>query len=270
MEIINQGAAAVKNKSPLRLVITIARFVVIEAVRNRLFGLMLIGVVGVFILGEFVGGLAITETAAVQGSVVAFVLRLAAVFLLSLYVITGVVREFNEKSIEMILALPAPRYVYYTGKLCGYLMLALIVAGVAGLPLFLYAGPGQVLLWSFSLFCELAIITALCLFFLFTFGQVTAALSAVAAFYLLARSMGSMQLISHSGIVATGSTTQVIMKTVIDLIAVLLPDLDGFTQTGWLVYGGGVQELPAIVAQTMIYVGLLSTAALFDLYRRNF
>jgi len=269
MEIIN-GAAEVKNKPHRRLSITIARFVVIEAVRNRLFGLMLIGVVGIVSLGEFAGGLAIIETAEIQGSLVAFVMRLAAVFILSLLVITGVVREFNEKSIEMILALPAPRYVYYTGKLCGYLMLALIIAGVAGLPLFLYAGPGQVLLWSFSLFCELAIITALCLFFLFTLGQVTAALSAVAAFYLLARSMGSMQLISHSPILETGATAQEIMKTVLDLIAVLLPDLDVFTQTGWLVYGGGMQDLVPIVVQTVIYVGLLSAAALFDLYRRNF
>ena len=269
MEIIN-GPGVVKNNPLRHLSGTIARFVVIEAVRNRLFGLMFIGVVGMFALGEFAGGLALTETAQVQGSLVAFSMRLAAVFILSLFVITGVVREFNEKFIEMILALPAPRYVYYTGKLCGYLMLALIIASVAGLPLLLYAGPGQVLLWSFSLFCELAIITALCLFFLFTLGQVTAALSAVAAFYLLARSVGSMQLISHSMILETGAISQEIMRTVINVIAVLLPDLDVFTQTGWLVYGGGIHDLAAIVAQTVIYVGLLSAAALFDLYRRNF
>ena len=270
MESINYRDAKIKNKSPRHVVATITRYVVIEAVRNRLFGLMLIGVTGVFALGEFIGGLAITETSAIQGSAVAFVLRFAAVFLLSLYVITGVIREFNERSIEMLLALPAPRYVYYAGKLCGYLLLALIMAGVACLPLFLYAGPGQVMLWSFSLFCELAIVTALCLFFLFTLGQVTAVFCAVAAFYFLARSMASMQLISHSAILASGSIAQAIMQQVLDLIAVFLPQLDGFTQTDWLVYGGGMQQIPAIVAQTVIYVGLLSAAALFDLYRRNF
>jgi hypothetical protein len=125
-------------------------------------------------------------------------------------------------------------------------------------------------MWSFSLFCELAIITALCLFFLFTLGQVTAALCAVAAFYLLARSMGSMQLISHSPILDTGTSVHEIMKTILDFIAVFLPDLDVFTQTAWLVYGGGMQDLVPIVVQTVIYVGLLSAAALFDLYRRNF
>ena len=250
---------------------TIARYVVIEAVRNRLPGVMLIGLIGIFCLGEFAGGLALTETAQVQGSLVAFIMRLAAVFIIALLVITGMVREFNEKSIDMILALPAPRYVYYTGKLCGFLILAVIVAGLAGLPLFLYAGAEQVLLWSFSLFCELSIIAALCLFFLFTLGQVTAALSAVAAFYLLARSMGSMQLIAHSPILETVTPAQVIMRTVLDIIAGLLPDLDVFTQTGWLVYGdGGVQDLSPIVLQTLIYVSLLAAAALFDLYRRNF
>lgn len=256
--------------SHLSFIITIARYVLIEAVRNRLVGLMLVGMAGAFVLGEFTGALAITETSAVQGGIVAFVLRIAAVFLVSLYVITGVVREFNEKSIEMLLALPVSRYVYYTGKLSGFLILALIVAGVAGLPLYLYAGPGQVLIWSFSLFCELAIITSLCLFFLFTLGQITAALGAVAAFYFLARSMAGMQLISHSMILENGSITHEAMKTVLDLMALLLPGLDGFTRTSWLVYGGGPQEIPAIVTQTILYVGLLSAAALFDLYRRNF
>jgi hypothetical protein len=60
------------------------------------------------------------------------------------------------------------------------------------------------------------------------------------------------------------------MRTGLDLVAVLLPDLDVFTQTGWLVYGGGMQDLVPIVMQTVIYVGLLSAAALFDLYRKNF
>lgn len=253
------------------VIFTIARFVLLEAVKNRLFAIMLIGLVAVIGLGEFIGGLAVTETVQVQGSLVAFILRLGAVFIISLYVITSVVREFQEKSIEMVLALPVPRYVYYAGKFCGYLLLAAIVAVIADLPLLLYAGPVQAGLWGFSLFCELSIITALCLFILFTLGQVTAALSAVAAFYLLARSMSSMQLISHSPLLDTHTPLQEIIRILLDLLALLLPDLDVFTQTGWLVYGtGAARDLAPVVVQTLIYTGLLSAAALFDLYRRNF
>ena len=91
------------NTNHFNVIVTIARYVIIEAVRNRLFGLMLIGLIGIFGLGEFVGGLALTETAEVQGSLVAFVMRLGAVFIISLFVITSGVREFNEKSIEMLL-----------------------------------------------------------------------------------------------------------------------------------------------------------------------
>ncbi|MGH8119105.1 MAG: ABC transporter permease, partial [Gammaproteobacteria bacterium] len=157
------------------------------------------------------------------------------------------------------------------GKICGYLLLAVVIAGIAGMPLLLYAHAGQVLLWSISLFCELSIVIALCLFFLFTLGQVIAALSAVAAFYLLARSMGSMQLLSHSPIMDTGAWSHEIIRTLLDVIASLLPDLDAYTQTAWLIYGsGGARDLAHIAVQTLIYVGLLSAAALFDLYRRNF
>lgn len=50
----------------------------------------------------------------------------------------------------------------------------------------------------------------------------------------------------------------------------MLPRLDDFTRTDWLVYhSGGWAALGPLAAQTLIYLALLTAAALFDLYSRN-
>ncbi|MYM92227.1 ABC transporter permease, partial [Rugamonas sp. FT82W] len=56
----------------------------------------------------------------------------------------------------------------------------------------------------------------------------------------------------------------------IDALALLLPHLDAFTRTEWLLYHtGGLADLANVAAQTALAVGLLTAAALFDLYRKN-
>ena len=56
-----------------------------------------------------------------------------------------------------------------------------------------------------------------------------------------------------------------------ELISVIMPRLDLFTQTRWLVYGiGGEVGLTSIAVQSMVYVSLLTAAAVFDIRRRKF
>ena len=69
----------------------------------------------VLALAEFVGALAITESVAFKSGLLGALLRLAAVFLLSLFVITSMVRELNDKQLELVLALPIARVSYFLG-----------------------------------------------------------------------------------------------------------------------------------------------------------
>ena len=53
-------------------------------------------------------------------------------------------------------------------------------------------------------------------------------------------------------------------------LALLLPRLDQFAQTRWLV--DGVVPAPmlgALALQTLIFVALITSAAMFDMYRKN-
>ncbi len=248
----------------------IAYYTLLEALRNRLLWLVL----GVLLLGfglaEFLGDVAITETREFQSGFMGALLRAFAVFMLSLFVITSIVREFNDKGLELVLSFPIPRSSYFLGKLFGFSGLALILAAASGLCLMAYAPPFQAVLWALSLAMELLIVTAVSLLCLLTFTHVTVALSAVMAFYLLSRSMTAIQLMGHFPVITSESLAQDVIVAFLDALAFLLPELDRFTSSEWLIYHtAGWPDLLPVVGQTIIYVGLISGAAMFDLYRKS-
>jgi ABC-type transport system involved in multi-copper enzyme maturation permease subunit len=255
--------------SGVRAAVTIARYTVLEALRNRLlwlFGLAALAAIG---LSGFLHELALTESRQLQAALLAAVLRLAAVALLAAFVVTSMVREAADKGQELLLALPMPRSAYLLGKLAGFGTLALLPALLFGALGLFFAPPFQAALWTLSLLFELWIVAAFGLFCVLSLNQAMPALAATAAFYVLARSIGSLQLLSHAGGVHT-ELQQQWMARGIDVLAAVLPRLDEFTQTAWLVYHtGNATALAAIAVQTAIYVVLLAAAAMFDLYRKN-
>jgi ABC-type transport system involved in multi-copper enzyme maturation permease subunit len=249
---------------------TIAFYTLLEALRNRLIWLFaVVAVIGVGLSG-FLNELAITESRQLQAALLAAFLRFAAVFLVATFVVTSMMREFNDKGADLLLALALPRAGYLLGKLLGFGALALIPAILFGVLIGLLAPIDQALLWSLSLVCELWLVAAASLLCVFTFSQILPALSAVMGFYLLGRSIGALQLMGHNPLNGNSGSQQVI-NFVIDSIAVMMPRLDQFTRTEWLVYqtGDWNAALP-LLAQTAIYLLLLTGMALFDLYRKNF
>lgn len=251
-------------------VFAIARYTVLEAWRNRSGMLLIAMVIIVFLASIFVRQQAITESARIQTAFLASVLRLGAVFIIAITVLQGSVREFNDKVLELMLSLDLPRPAYLIGKFLGYAFLSVVCAIVVALPLLFLSEPLQALKWACVLMLELWIVTALALFCITTFSQLLPAAAFVIAFYLLARSITAIKLISHSTLVEPGPASD-FAASLASAIALVLPRLDAFTQTAWLV-DATAQPLSLTVAtvQTAIYVVLLLLAAMFDLNRRNF
>lgn len=251
-----------------RQVIIIARYTLMEAMRSRLAWLFIAAAAIGIGLSGFMQELAISEGRQTQLALLGAFLRFAAVFLVATFVATSMVREAADKGLEMLMALPLPRAGYVFGKLVGYGLLALAAALLFGMVSALFAEPHAALLWTASLACELFLVSAFTLLCALTFSQVTGALAAVMGFYLLSRSIAALQLVGQEAV--GDSLGQQVMAMVIDSIALLLPHLDRFTRTDWLVYGAAqTSDLFPVVVQTLVYVALLCAASLFDIYRKN-
>jgi len=248
----------------------IARYTVLEAWRNRLIFVVLTATALLFLLSVFARELAITESTRLQTALLASTLRLASVFFVGLYILNGLTREFNDKVVELMLSLDLPRPAYLLGKFCGFALIAVGVAAIATATVALLAPPLQALSWGCSLGLELLIVAAVSVFCITTFTQLLSAAAFVAAFYLLGRSITAIQLMSSSGLVASGGLGQKAGEWLADAMVLLLPRLDEFTQTSWLIDGGAPSALGGVFVQTAIYVALLLAAAMFDFYRKNF
>jgi ABC-type transport system involved in multi-copper enzyme maturation permease subunit len=250
---------------------TIARCTLIEALRTRLAFLTLGAVIILLAASFFVESLAISEGARFQAGFYAAGMRFACVFLAGIHVLASVAREFNDKGLEVLLSLDLPRSHYILGKLAGFLAVAGLMAAIASLPVAWIAAPAPAAQWMISLGLELSIVVALALFCIVTFSQVIPAACFVLAFYLLARSLAAIRLISAHPIAGADSPFHQVMQFLFDVLALIMPSLDAWTRTAWLVNEQAPwPEILQLAGQSALYVALLAAAAMFDFYRKNF
>ena len=250
---------------------TIARYTLLEALRTRLPALVLSAIVLLAAAGYFVQEIAVTESARLQTGFYAATMRLTAVFMAGLYVLSSVSRDFNDKGIDIVLALDLPRSHYILGKLAGFLAIGALIAAAVSVPLALLTAPAAALQWGASLALELAIVVALSLFCIVTFSQLMPAASFMLAFYLLARALTAIRLMSAHPLVDADSLSHQFIGMMVDGVALLVPALETWTRTAWLVNQPAAwTEIGALAGQSALYVVLLAAATMFDFYRKNF
>ena len=253
-----------------RQIIAIARYTLLEAVRTRLVWLYVAAMALILAAGYLVQQLAITESARLQTLFSAAALRFAAVFVVSLHVLTSVTREFNDKGLELTLSFDLRRSDYVAGRLLGFLSIAMMLAATAAIPLLSLAPLGATVSWAVSLALELALMSALSLFCIITFTHLMPAATFVLGFYLLARVLTALRLMSEHPITGSGTLSHQVISGVIELLSLLLPSLDRYTQSTWLTDGAATWTTVAgLAGQAVIYIALLAAAAMFDFYRRN-
>ena len=252
-------------------ILTISKFTIIEAMRNRLVVLTLLVLAISFGMIEFIGDIAVIEHREIQVSILAAFLRLSSMVIITLFVVTSTVRELQDKTLEMILAMSVRRSSYYLGKLIGFFHVVLVVSILFSTMLLLYAPAEQVLIWGISLILEMMIVVAFALVMLFTFNQIPAALTGVFILYAASRTTTSIYLMSKYPVISHNTTAQHFMDGFIEMLTWVLPNLHQYTQTDWLTYGTAHWGLlPPLVMQTIIYLLVLSFLSLFDFHRKNF
>jgi ABC-type transport system involved in multi-copper enzyme maturation permease subunit len=252
-----------------RIIAPIAWSTLLEAARSRM--LWLVAVLLVLSLGvaAFLRQVAIIEAAEIQVAIIAALLRGAGAFLTAAFVVMSMVRESNDKVLELMLAQPWPRAAYLFGKFVGFSTAAVLLGIVLTVPVAALAPTPGALAWGGSFACELVIVTAMSLFCVITLTHVVPALAAVLGFYVLARSIAALQVIATAAETSVAWTDRA-ANWIVQAIALVLPRLDEMTQASWLVAApptaGAIMN---VLVQTAVYTTLLVAAAQFDLHRQN-
>lgn len=252
-------------------ILAIARFTLLEAARSRLSWLVFGAVLVLGLASLLVRELAITDSQRIQLAFLATLLRVTSALLSAAFIISSLQREFNDKVPTLVLALDVARSHFVLGKALGLSLTALLIALACALPLALFAPTTVWWPWTASLMLESWIIAAVSLFCGLSLRSVTAGLLFTVGFYVLAKSLAAIQLISHASLNATALSHRY-MTGLLDTLALLLPRLDQFAQTRWLVDGIDVANpaaLSDLALQALIFIALVTSATMFDLYRKN-
>lgn len=251
-------------------VLPIARYTVLEAVRTRLplaIGIAMLGLVG---MSVFVRELALIQDARIQTIAYAAVARVSALFIIALHVGGTLSREFEDKGLDAVLALDIPRWQYIAGKYAGYAALGIGIAAVTALPVFFLSDVGAALAWLISLALESCIIVAIAMFCVVTFSHLPSAMAFVAGFYLLCRSIAGLRMLAEHPTAGADTLAHQLMGGVLTVVSTLVPALDAWTRTTWLVDAPpSWTELSYIAGETGLYVVLLVTATLIDFHRKS-
>lgn len=248
----------------------IARYTVLEALRTRLPLAAAVAVLVVLGMSFFVRDLALIQDARMQTTVYAAVARLAAVFLVAIHVAGSLSREFHDKGPDAVLALDVTRWQYIAGKYAGYAALGVVIAGLSALPLLALADFGPAAAWFASLALETFIIAAIAMFCVVTFAHLPSAMAFVAGFYVLCRAIGGLRLIADHPAAGGEALSHQITTGALAVISALVPPLDAWTRTAWLMDAPPAwSELTFIAGATAVYAVLLIAATLVDFYRKS-
>ena len=247
----------------------LAKHTFYEAHHTRLFWLyaIILGLIGGGV--HFVGQLTLSEHQDFQLAFIGFTLRLTTVFLTCVFISMSLIREQTDKTLELILALPIRRAHYYWGKFCGYALICLMLSALNSVFLLLFSSLASSVLWGVFLWFELLIVASCCLFMVFSFKHLLPAICGTLLIYMTARLTTTLQALLESPLTASDSLLQSFTQYVIQFLTWVLPSLDRFSQTLWLLATPtfSVQWVSSI-AEGVIFILLISSCALWDLNRK--
>lgn len=253
---------------------TIIRYILLTASRDWLFVGLFILVLLAYGLSLFTGGTALVEQQQMVLTFFAGTSRVMLVIGLIVFVCFNIRRSFENREIEAMLSKPLSRTRFIVAYWSGFVVLSFIAAvPVMGILLTLNTPDLKGLIyWGASYFCEVALVVAFALVAALIMRSAVSAVLASFAFYILSRLMGFFVAAMNNPYSLTGGEKwSGLLEAVLKCISVIIPRLDLFAKSNWLIYGvEGQQDLWIFQVQSLVYIPLLLGLAWFDFRRKQF
>jgi ABC-type transport system involved in multi-copper enzyme maturation permease subunit len=224
-----------------------------------------IGLIIIIFIANFLGNTAFIEQ---NQTTIVYLAGSARIYILINLILLAafyIKRSLESREVEFILAKPISREKFLLSYLISFTLLTLMIEVFLAVLILITTKPSLygLVIWSFSLILESIIIISFTIVTSLITQSAIVSIMASIGFYVISRMMGFfLFLIDHNEI---GSK-----ESLLKLISSLLPRLDLFSQTKWLIYGiNDISYLPLLVVQAMIYTALLFSIAVIDFRRKE-
>lgn len=253
---------------------TLIRYVLITALRDRLFVGMLAAMLAAVGISAALAATSMIETQEMTLAFSAASCRLILIVGLVVFVAFHLRHAFDTKEIDVMLSRPISRPMLVTAYWTAFCVVATVMTALgAGM---IYAlGPASqsgFFAWAASLLLEAWLMVAFTLFAALMLKSGVMTVLSSLAFYTLARMMGFFLLTVGGRAISQSHELNLAFRQGIDWLAIVVPRLDFFAPTRWLSYGMGeaMSDLLLFCIQAAIFIPLLLFAAIFDFRKRQF
>jgi ABC-type transport system involved in multi-copper enzyme maturation permease subunit len=252
--------------------LTIIRFVLLTALRDRLFAVLLLLLVMAIGIASGLAKTSMIEQHEMTLSFSAAVARLLLAVGIIVFVCFHIRQAFDSKEIDVMLSRPISRARLVIGYWMGFSVVtaALVLVNLAVLALLQPVSMPGFLAWGGSLLLEMWIVVAIALFTSVTLRSAVSSVMASLVFYVAGRMMGFFLATVQARFVFETPWLNALTKYIVEGAAVIVPRLDMYGKSGWLIYGSASADWQLFLAQSVTFVPLLLAVTVVDFNRRQF
>lgn len=251
--------------------LTSIRYIFISALRDKLFIGLIAALLFAVLIAKYLGGAAMLEEQQMTLAYAAATSRFICILGLVTFICFHIFQARENHYLEVMLSRPISRttiiFSYFTGFGCVALLLSAFISLVIAL-LEPMAWTGY-FAWAISLLCESLIVTALAIFAAFILPSAVSAVLASLGLYFLARMMAFFLLTANSNMSKT-LEWHALYTFILEAISYIVPRLDMYANSEWLIYGVEPEKWMWFLCQTAIFVPFLLLAASIDFKRKTF
>ena len=246
----------------------LAQLTLAEFLHRRLLGFLVIVVLVLIAIAEFAASLAVTEAGAIRVAIFGGLVRLLGAALMIAHVAFVSHHDFESRMVDMLTARALPRWCFPVGRIVGFSVIACGFSLVAGLVATgLGAGIGNGVNFAAHLAMELVLVAAISLAVSISFRQTTVSILASVSFYVLARTLATIQILADAGVVSENSPSRHVFRGILEVIGWVVPDFSRFADTTRL--DGTATLVPAVGFEFAGFLLLVTCVAVFDFYRHQ-
>lgn len=251
--------------------LTNIRYILLTAMRDWLFWVLLIGVLSGASISGLLGSTAFLETKEMTVTYAAGSARVMLMLGLIVFTCFHIRTAFDTKEIDVILSRPISRANLVIAYWLGFMLVALIlmlpiiiVIGLIGTP-----NMAGFAAWSASLFFEAGVVVSLALFSAFALRSAVTSVLGCIGLYVISRMMVFFVMTAENPIFS--ELKYIWLRFLLQGISSFVPRLDFFGKSEWLVYGlKSAQEWHLFIMQAVIFVPILLVATVLDFRRKQF
>lgn len=253
--------------------LTNIRYILLTAIRDRLFMGLLLGIGAAAYISSVLGSTAMLEPEQMTLAFTAASARVIVMLGIIVFIGFHIRNAYDSREIDVLLSRPISRPTLVLSYALGFALVALLLALPTLVVIYATGVLSKTGFWVYaaSLICEAWLVVAIALFCAFTFKSGTVSVLGALAIYTISRMIGYFVATTGSGILFKEHAVQQGAVWVMKGISTVIPRLDFFAKSEWLIYGPrSMEDATLFLYQAAIFIPILLAATTIDFMRKEF